>query len=239
MGLPLQQTEPRTWGTGMLVEDLQEWPAERAASGTEGDVHYFVFPRAGGFARLYQMIAIEQKDRFTGPQRQRTFLDSFRLDCLPLGEAIASATPAGPCAGYPMHDTWTDTVAVPGVVLIGDAAGYNDPIIGEGLSIALRDARLVAEVLGSEAEWSPEAFAGYAAERRERMRRLRLCAQVATELRCTFSAAGRARRAHVLQRVPTDPLVAAVVAVAGIAGPEVAPAEAFEDDNIARVLAYP
>jgi 2-polyprenyl-6-methoxyphenol hydroxylase-like FAD-dependent oxidoreductase len=223
----------------MLVEDLDEWPSEQAAGGTDGDVHYFVFPRVGGLARLYQFTSIAQKDRFAGPDRQQALLDSFRLDCLPLGDAIAAATPAGPCAGYPMHDTWTDTVAVPGVVLIGDAAGYSDPIIGEGLSIALRDARLVGEVLASEADWSPEAFAGYAAERRERMRRFRLCASVDTELRCTFSPAGRARRAEVSRRIPTDPLVAALIAVANIGGPDAAPAEAFEDDNIARVLAYP
>jgi menaquinone-9 beta-reductase len=33
------------------------------------------------------------------------------------------------------------------VVLVGDAAGHNDPIIGQGLSIALRDVRLVGEAI--------------------------------------------------------------------------------------------
>jgi flavin-dependent dehydrogenase len=32
-------------------------------------------------------------------------------------------------------------------VLIGDAAGHNDPIIGDGLPIALRDARIVRDLV--------------------------------------------------------------------------------------------
>lgn len=40
-----------------------------------------------------------------------------------------------------------------GVVLIGDAAGYNDPVLGQGLSIAVRDVRFVAEALLAEPDW--------------------------------------------------------------------------------------
>ena len=60
---------------------------------------------------------------------------------------MAKAIPAGPCATYPGDDTWTDTPYAPGVVLIGDAAGHNDPIIGQGLSIAMRDARMVRDLV--------------------------------------------------------------------------------------------
>jgi hypothetical protein len=47
---------------------------------------------------------------------------------------------AGPCATYPGGEIWTDRPFVEGVVLIDGAAGWNDPIIGEGLSIARRGA---------------------------------------------------------------------------------------------------
>jgi 2-polyprenyl-6-methoxyphenol hydroxylase-like FAD-dependent oxidoreductase len=221
----------------VLVEGLEAWPTERIALGTEGDLHYLVFPRAGGLARLYQLCSVEQKTRFTGPDRTREFLDSFRLECLPLGEAIAAARPAGPVAMYPMNDSWTDRVAVPGVVLVGDAAGWNDPIIGEGLSIALRDARTVAEVLTRSNDWSVTVFADYEAERRERMRRLRLCAMLETELYCTFNKDGQARRAAFHQQAGADPLVAAPCFVTAIAGPDVAPPEAFEPENLDRILA--
>jgi 2-polyprenyl-6-methoxyphenol hydroxylase-like FAD-dependent oxidoreductase len=236
LDLTLQQTEPRTWGAGMLIAGLESWPTHRAALGTEDDLHYLIFPRNDGVARLYQWYALEQASRFTGPDRQREFLASFQMDCLPVGDEIAACEPAGPCAKYPMNDTWVDDVAVSGVVLIGDAAGYNDAIIGEGLSITLRDARSVAEVVDGS-DWSPSAFTPYADERRERMRRLRICAYLETELRCTFTPQGRARRGAFFAQLADDPLLAAATFVTGIAGPDVAPPEAFEPQNVNKILA--
>ena len=55
LGLSLTQTEPKTMGAGMLIEGLDDWPSHRMALGTEGDLHYLVFPREGGLARLYQL----------------------------------------------------------------------------------------------------------------------------------------------------------------------------------------
>ena len=60
---------------------------------------------------------------------------------------LAAARPVGPCQGYPNADTWIDRPMAPGVVLVGDAAGHNDPVIGQGLAIALRDVRLVGDAL--------------------------------------------------------------------------------------------
>jgi 2-polyprenyl-6-methoxyphenol hydroxylase-like FAD-dependent oxidoreductase len=236
LGLALHETEPRTLGGGLLVEGVDAWPADRVGLGTEGDVHFLVFPRLGGVVRLYLMFSIAQRGRFTGPDRHREVLDTFRLDCLPLGDEIAAATPAGPVAFYPMNDTWTDTPGAPGVVLIGDAAGWNDPVIGEGLSIALRDARMASEVITGGGDWSPSAFEDYGAERAERMRRLRIAAQLDTDLRCTFTPAGRQRREAWMQTLPSDPLVAGATAVTTLAGPDAAPPEAFTQENIDRIL---
>jgi hypothetical protein len=41
-------------------------------------------------------------------------LESFRLSCLPPGEAIAAAAPAGPATFYPWNDSWMDTLCAPG-----------------------------------------------------------------------------------------------------------------------------
>jgi 2-polyprenyl-6-methoxyphenol hydroxylase-like FAD-dependent oxidoreductase len=136
-----------------------------------------------------------------------------------------------------MNDSWTDTVTAPGVVLIGDAAGYNDAIIGEGLSIALRDARTVGEALLEHDQWSPPVFDAYAQERADRMERLRICASLHTDLRCTFTPAGRAHRGAIFAAMENDPLVAATLFVTAIAGPEAAPAEAFEPTHLDRIHA--
>ena len=235
-GIRLEESTARSMLTGLLVEDLHDWPIEWATLGSEGDVHYLVFPRPGGIARLYVGHGMHQKDRFTGPDRVRRFLDAFRVESLPLGEAIAEATPAGPCAGHPGNDSWTDGPVRDGVVLVGDAAGWSNQLIGQGLSIALRDARTVADVLLGGDDWAPARFGDYVEERAERMRRIRIAAEVMTDLRCDFTTEGRARRSAFFGGLLADPLSMALVA-GMLAGPETVDAAAFDDDNVARVLA--
>jgi 2-polyprenyl-6-methoxyphenol hydroxylase-like FAD-dependent oxidoreductase len=238
LGYALHQSEVCTMGGGILVDGLDPLPPGACAIGTEGDVHFYVSPRADGQVRLYLNFSVSQRGRFSGPDRAQEVLDSFRLSCLPPGEAIAAAAPAGPATFYPWNDSWMDTPWAPGVVLIGDAAGWNDPIIGQGLSIALRDARTVADVLRQSGDGAPLEFEGYETERAERMRRLRINAAIQTEIFCTFSEEGRQRRRAFTEASPNDPLAAAATLVTMFAGPEVAPAAAFEPENIQRILSF-
>jgi 2-polyprenyl-6-methoxyphenol hydroxylase-like FAD-dependent oxidoreductase len=236
LGITLHQSTPRTMGGGMLVDELHSWPSDQISIGTEGDLHFLIFPRPGGHARLYLLHDIAQKGRFAGPTRQADFLTAYQFRCIPDSGMFGAARPAGPCAFYPMNDSWTDQPYAPGAVLIGDAAGWNDPIIGQGLSIALRDARTVADILRSTDNWRPSAFADYGEERRERMRRLRIAARVATEIRATFSPLGVARRRAFSTSMLTDHVLAGPVLTTQL-GPERLPVESFEQPNIDRILA--
>jgi 2-polyprenyl-6-methoxyphenol hydroxylase-like FAD-dependent oxidoreductase len=231
-GIALEVGTPRMMGGGMLVDDLDAWPADTLALGTEGDLYYLMFPRANGRARLYLMHDVRQHGRFAGPDRAEAFLRAYQLECIPDSAMFGAATPAGPCAFYPMTDSWTtqDPVA-PGVVLVGDAAGWNDPIIGQGLAIALRDARTVAELT-----LAGEDLAPYVAERRERMRRLRISAAVVTDLYCTFTPQGAVRRA-AYGALPPDPVLGGPRMAVHV-GPHRIPAEAFAPENVERILAY-
>ncbi|MGH4005910.1 MAG: FAD-dependent monooxygenase, partial [Pseudonocardiaceae bacterium] len=236
LGIPLVQTAPRTLAGGLLVDDLHAWPANWISIGTEGDLLFFAFPRATGRVRLYLLHDIAQKGRFTGPYRHHEFLAAFRFRCIPGSEMFGAARPAGPCAFYPMNDSWTETPYAPGTVLLGDAAGWNDPIIGQGLSIALRDARIVSEILRSGPDWSPAAFEPYGEERRERMRRLRLAAQLRTDIAATFSPDGAARRKAYNRVWQSDPVLAGSRLAVQL-GPEKVAAKAFEPEAIHRILA--
>lgn len=80
-------------------------------------------PRANGRARLYLLHDIAQKGRFSGPDRHAKFLAAFGLRCISGSEMFRAAHSAGPCAFYPMNDSWIDQPYVAGVILIGDAAG--------------------------------------------------------------------------------------------------------------------
>jgi len=236
LNIPLIQTPPNSLGGGLLVENLHAWPMNVTSIGTEGDLLYFVFPRSGGRARLYLLHGVAQKGRFSGPDRHRKFLKAFQLRCIPHSEMFASAAPSSACAFYPMNDAWTDTPYAPGGVLIGDAAGWTDPIVGQGLSIALRDARMVRDALRDNAEWTPQAFEHYQTEREIRMHRLRISGEVRTKISMTFTPAGAARRRAYARVWPTDPILAGS-RLATFQGPFNVPAESFDRSVIERIFA--
>lgn len=236
LGIALHQSEPATVGGGMLVDGVDGWPADQAWLGTAGDLFHLVFPRAHGRVRLYLMHDVAQRGRFAGPDREWRFLDAYGPRCLPDRDVFRAARPVGPCAFYPMNDSWTDGPVAPGVVLVGDAAGWNDPIIGQGLAIALRDVRQVADVVRAGPDRSVAAFTGYVEERRERMRRLRVAARVQTALMATFSPAGAARRRAFDAVFRSDPVLGGARLVSQL-GPENVPAESFSARNVQRILA--
>jgi 2-polyprenyl-6-methoxyphenol hydroxylase-like FAD-dependent oxidoreductase len=235
-GIQLHAIEPRLLGAGLLIENVGRWPKHQIAIGTEDDLVFFVAPQGAGRVRLYLLHAVAQRRRFAGPTGSRAFLDSFPLACLPESEGIAWATPAGPCATYPMNDTWTDRPVADGLALIGDAAGYSDPNIAQGLSIALRDVRILSEVLLAGEDWSPSALRAYVDERTERMRRLRFCNAVATTLRGEFSPEGRERRRRARERMQAEPELG-LWRRAYLAGPETVPGSAFDERVYERLCA--
>jgi 2-polyprenyl-6-methoxyphenol hydroxylase-like FAD-dependent oxidoreductase len=235
-GMPVQATEPRMLGAGLLVEDIRGWPPQQLSIGTEGDRTFFIQPQTGERARLYLMYAADQRRRFTGASAARDFLDGFRLGCVPSHDGIVSARPAGPCAAYPMNDTWMECPVAEGLALIGDAAGYSDPHFGQGLSVAARDARIVSELLLASNDWSPTALKPYVEERRERMRRLRFSTAMLITLRGEFTSQARERRRRARQRLRADPEVGLWFR-AGAVGTNAVPASAFDDRVRERLFA--
>jgi len=221
--------------TGMLVDNTDGWPQDLQIFGTEEDINFLAFPQSATRVRLYICYASGQKKRFAGADNQARFLDAFRLKCVPASECLANGTPAGPCNSYGNEDTWTETPFAPGVVLIGDAAGHNDPIIGQGLSITYRDVRIVRDLMLENRDWTPERFRPYAEERAERMRRLRITASTLSILNAEFGPHALARRVKVREERTRGNLFD--LAAATFVGPEVIPAEMFSEDLLQRLRA--
>ncbi|HRD45364.1 MAG TPA: FAD-dependent monooxygenase [Caulobacter sp.] len=234
-GITLHQDRPHHWFAGMLVEGAHDWDPDLQAIGTEGDFAFLAFPQGEGVVRVYGSYPLEQKGRFAGPEGRRRFLDAFRMSSAPHNEALVAGEPAGPVLSYFNNDSWTDTQAAEGVVLVGDAAGWNDPICGLGLSITYRDVRIVRDVLLGGDDWSPAAFGAYAEERAERMRRLRFAASLTSVIDAEFGDEARARRRRYFERSSADPSLG-MHGFAVMAGPETLPAEVFTPEHRARVL---
>ena len=225
---------PHNFLGGMLVDGVPQWPTDTFSIGTQGDLQYFVFPQGSGRLRLYACWALDARKRFAGPERRHALLEAFgKLTCLRHSDAIARSTPIGPFNAFPNEDRWSDDPTLPGVLLIGDAAGYNDPIAGQGLAIALRDVRVVRDLLvGSD--FTQATLKPFVEERAERMRRLRVTARLVATLRAEFGPGAPARRARAIQRSFGDgwpsPLLAPIV------GPDKLPAGAFETAAVDRLL---
>jgi 2-polyprenyl-6-methoxyphenol hydroxylase-like FAD-dependent oxidoreductase len=234
-GIALHRDPTHHLFAGMLVEGADGWPADTQVIGAENDVHYLAFPQGGGRVRLYLGYSSDQPRRLAGPGGPQAFLAAFRLQSVPGSEHLANARPAGPCNSYPNEDTWTDTPYADGVVLIGDAAGSNDPIIGQGLSITLRDVRQVRDALLGTRDWSGDAFLAYTAERAERMRRLRFTASLISTFENEFGPAARERRRRARERQMQDPSLLLPL-MAALIGPDNIPAETFEQQTRERLF---
>jgi 2-polyprenyl-6-methoxyphenol hydroxylase-like FAD-dependent oxidoreductase len=235
VGIALHQDGPHHWFAGLLVEGADGWSDDLEAIGTEDDFAFLAFPQGGGRVRVYGGYALGETGRFKGPDGARRFLDRFRMRCAPGNEALAAGRPAGPLLSYFNNDSWTDEPFAPGVVLVGDAAGWNDPIVGLGLSITYRDVRIVSDLLTGSDDWAKLDFTPYAEERRERMRRLRFTAALQATVDMEFGEAAKARRASLHARAAADPSLR-MHAFAVMAGPEALPAEVFTEAHRARVL---
>jgi menaquinone-9 beta-reductase len=235
-GIPLHHDEPHHLFSGLLVDGAEGWPDDLQTKGTEGDFNFLVFPQGNGRVRLYLGYGYAQKDFLAGDGARDRFLQAFHLASVPNSEVLANATPISDCHSYPNEDTWTDEPFANGLVLVGDAAGHNDPIIGQGLAITFRDVRIVTEAMLGSANWGPEIFGDYAAERAERMRRLRFAGHIQSVLDAEFGTECAERRRNIRRRSESDPALLLPLA-ATMVGPEALPAELFTDAHWDRIFA--
>ncbi|HEY6319679.1 MAG TPA: FAD-dependent monooxygenase [Acidimicrobiia bacterium] len=235
IGVQLQRQEPVSYIAGLLVDGLRDVP-DHDALASEGDLFFLLFQQGGGRARVYIVAGLSGQHRFSGTHGTEQFLAACTQSGYPWGEQVAAAVPAGPCATYPGDDTWTDSPYVDGVVLIGDAAGHNDPIIGQGLSIALRDARIVRDLVNDGAR-SAQEFAPYGTERSGRMERVRFIADVLAVTQAEDADNRAARRALTGRLMDEmDPQLFPAM-VSAFTGPENLPAELIDQRLIDRIRA--
>jgi len=181
---------------GLLVEGASRWPDDEfTPGGVEGDLEFYVFPQGGGRLRLYTCHANEQATRWAGRAGAQRFVEAFaRLQSIPQSRGLGDVRPAGPCATFSAEQTWCDHPYTDGVVLLGDAGGYDNPVTGQGLSLAMRDVRQLSELLLASGDWTMAALRPYGEQRAERLRRMRRVSKTFAALMTTFTDAGRARR---------------------------------------------
>lgn len=218
LGIELQSAPVRQYMTGLLVEGPRPLSMHVDSYGTGRDVNWYSFPQGTNSCRVY--LAHFDVHRYAGADGTALFLRDLAQAASPDVAMLAEGTPRSPLATHPSVDTWTVQPFAPGGVLVGDSAGYNDPIIGQGLSLAMADVRDVSRLVLEQGVGAD--FSSYGTARLDRHAKQRMAAQTLAELMCSFGDDAAGRRLRALPLLGSNETVMALGATM-LAGPEVLP----------------
>ena len=179
------------------------------------DVAHVLFRPCGGMAattahvgrgkfRSYLVYPLEGAPRLQRLEELPRFLAGAAVAWPPFAQAYADVKAAGPLASFACDDDWVEHPYRKGIALLGDAAATSDPAFAQGLSLTLRDARVLSERLLAGDDWD-EAGNAYA-EEHDRM--LASCHDATRWFRSMFLETGPeadARRARALPLIAADP----------------------------------
>jgi len=218
-GIELHSAPVRQYMSGLLVEGPDDLSSHIDSYGTGPTVNWYSFPQGPRTSRIY--LAHNDVHRYTGDDAVVRFLADLREAASPDVASLAGGRAVTPIATHTSVDTWTDEPFAPGAVLVGDAAGYNDPIIGQGLSLTMADLRDVSRIILAGGR-TPADFAAYGAARNDRHAKQRIASQAMAELMCAFGEDSAGRRLRALPLMGTDETVGMLAATL-FAGPEIFP----------------
>ena len=164
LGFHVHQESPRNMIAGLLLTGVSATDdATHAGLNTQVGSFVLLFPQGNAKARAYVCYGAATGDSFAGDRDVPRFLEGLVRGGFP-EDYFSSAKPAGPLATFSGAATWVDHPYREGVALLGDAASQADPTWGQGLSLALRDARVLRDHLLKFEDWD-EAGNSYAQER--------------------------------------------------------------------------
>lgn len=176
------------------------------------------FPQSASSGRAYLAFRSAEELRLSGDSA----FDSFLQECTRSGLAdglFDGARSAGPLAAFDGTDSWVEHPYRDGVALIGDAAATTDQTWGQGLSLTLRDARVLRDALLSSEDWDIAGHA-YAASHDEGHDSVRTVESWFTLVFLQPGAEADAVRARVMPQMESDPFVLPDTL---FAGPDLAP----------------
>ena len=121
-----------------------------------------IFPIGAGRHRTYFVFRHGARAVLSGSRSAEEFVSCCCGTGAP-ADWFLGAVITGPIASFSGAENWVEQPYRNGIVLIGDAAATSDPAFGCGLSLSLRDVRVLSELLLARSDWQAAALA-YAAE---------------------------------------------------------------------------
>lgn len=151
-GFTTMRARPKSLGAGVLFDNMNVDPKVSVCliNSSLGRVAY-LFPQTASQVRAYLMYEPEMA-RLQGSNDVSRFVVECERTGMP-AETYSGARPIGPLASFDMTENWVEHPARAGLALLGDAAGATDPTWGQGLSLTLRDARVLSNNLLETEDW--------------------------------------------------------------------------------------
>jgi 2-polyprenyl-6-methoxyphenol hydroxylase-like FAD-dependent oxidoreductase len=162
-----------------------------------------MIPIGGQRFRAYVCFRHDSRPPLSGAKDHGAFLD-LSVATGAAAEWLDDARAIGPLASFDGADSWVDFPYREGIVLIGDAAAASDPSFGCGLSLTLRDVRVLKDHLLAEQDWST-ASSRYAEEHGRYYASLHRIHGWFRDLWFGAGAEADALRARALPRIAEDP----------------------------------
>ena len=204
-GFAVQRDPERIFIAATLFEDMQ------IAPDTIPMIHHpslgrmtIVVPQGQGRVRVYFCYHKDTNlDRLQGTEHIPRFIEES-VKAGTVAEWYRGARATGPLATFDGADTWVPHPYRDGVALMGDAAASNDPSLGQGISLTLRDVRVLRDHLCTSADWSAAGHA-YANEHDRHYGAIHTAGNWFNELFLEPGRKAEARRARAFPLIAQDP----------------------------------
>ena len=112
-----------------------------------------VIPQGKARYRAYLGYPTTVDYRLQGSEKLGLFFSESAKVAPVFAEFHAASKSIGPLASFDGGDSWVSHPYRNGVALIGDAASTSDPSFGQGMSLTLRDVRVLRDELLRDSDW--------------------------------------------------------------------------------------
>jgi menaquinone-9 beta-reductase len=162
-----------------------------------------IIPIGGQRFRAYVCFRHDSRAPLSGAKDHGAFFD-LSVATGAMAEWLEDARTIGPLASFDGADSWVDFPYREGIVLIGDAAAASDPSFGCGLSLTLRDVRVLRDHILGRRDWHTAARR-YAQEHDRYYASLHRIHTWFRDLWFGAGAEANKMRARALPRIAEDP----------------------------------
>jgi menaquinone-9 beta-reductase len=216
-----QHTDPpRHRIAGHLFDGMTAMPQDTThfVINTELGQSSILIPQGNGRVRVYVIYPSRSGRRFSGKKDIHDFIaEAIRTGVHP--ELFDGAVSAGPLATFEGADSWVESPYHRGVALLGDAASTCDPAWGQGLSMSVRDARVLSDCLLGNENWE-NAGRTYAGEHNRAYATIHATEDLFSTFFLETGPAADARRSRAFPLIAEEP---DRVPDAFMSGPDAAP----------------